>query len=257
MKITKFCIAAIVLGGMMSTAYSDPVPAPVPPDQPEPTVDPNAPTRIPPVPEPAQQPTTYPAPAYPATYPPAPEEKEKTMFERLGLSIAAGGGVSGFTDSAIRGNTKDGGGWDVRATFGTRSFLSFEAEYIGTAQGIHALGLDSDAMLVSNGVQGAVRVNFLRNSAVQPFLFGGVAWRRYDVTRTSTTFSDVNDKDDVLELPAGIGVAYRWKGLLLDARGEFRATTDNDLMPRFTVGGLREPLPMHRYGVNASVGYEF
>jgi hypothetical protein len=220
MKTTRFCIATIVLGAMTSTAYSDPV--------------------------------------YPAAYPPVPEEeKEPTMFERLGLSIAAGGGVSGFTDSSIRDNTKDGGGWDVRATFGTRSFLSFEANYIGSAQAIDALGLDSDAMLVSNGVQGALRVNFLRDTAVQPFLYGGVAWRRYDVTNTSTAFSDVNDEDDVLEIPAGIGVAYRWKGLLLDARGEFRATTDNDLMPRFTVGGLREPLPMHRYGVNASIGYEF
>jgi hypothetical protein len=255
MKTTRICIAAVVLGAMTSTAYSDPVRTPIPPDPMDPAADPNNPTRIPPVPEPDPQPTTYPAQTYPATYP--PEEKEKTMFERLGLSIAAGGGVSGFTDGSIRDNTKDGGGWDVRATFGTRSFLSFEAEYIGTAQSISALGLDSDAMLVSNGVQGALRLNFLRKAPVQPFLFAGVAWRRYDVTNTSTAFSDVNDQDDVVEVPAGIGVAYRWKGLLLDARGEFRATTDNDLMPRFTVGGLREPLPMHRYGVNASIGYEF
>ena len=88
-------------------------------------------------------------------------------------------------------------------------------------------------------------------------MFAGLAWRRYNVTNTATNLSDINDQDDVLEIPAGIGIAYRYKGLLLDARGEFRAATDNDLMPRFDVGGLREHAEMHRYGVNASIGYEF
>lgn len=252
MSTTRFWISALVLGAMSSTAYSQ-TPGQTPGDSPDPTSQANDP-RVPQTPT-ITPPITYtePAPVYPADQP----VENKTMLERLGLSLAAGGGVSGFTDTSIRDTANDGGGWDVRATFGTRSFLSFEAEYIGSAQSIDAFGLDSDAMLVSNGAQGALRVNFLRKAAVQPFVFAGVAWRRYNVTNTSTNLSDINDEDDVLEIPAGVGLAYRWKGLLLDARGEFRAATDNDLMPRFDIGGLREHAAMHRYGVNASIGYEF
>lgn len=235
MRITKFCIAAVVLGAMSSAAYSDP---------------PAGQTIIPPVPDQEPAPMTY-----QTTYTPAPK---KSAFDRLGLSIAAGGGVEGFTGDALRRNTKDGGLWNVRATFGTRSFLAFEAQYIGSAQAVDApFGLDSNAMLVSNGVQGNLRLNFLRDRPVQPFLFAGAAWRRYDITNTARNLSDISDEDDVFEVPLGVGMAYRWRGLLLDARGEFRVASDEDLMPRFDLGGLRDQAPMNRYGVHAAIGYEF
>ena len=240
MSTTRLWISALVLGAMSGTAASQPSPTAAPPD-------PNEPTNIPPVPEPDQQPTSY----------PAPTPQEKSMVERIGLSIAAGGGVEGFTNDSARRTTTDGGLWDVRATVGTRNFLAFEAHYIGSAQAIDALGLDRDAVLVSNGVQGNLRLNFRRERPVQPFLFAGVAWRRYDITNAATNLSDIENQDDVLEMPMGLGVAYRWRGLMLDARGEFRATTDNDLMPTLRLSDLGERAAMHRYGVQASVGYEF
>lgn len=168
--------------------------------------------------------------------------------ERLGIALSAGGGTSGFTSDALRGSTNVGGDWDVRATFGTRSLLAVEGSYIGSAQSLSTLGVDSSATLVGNGVQGALRLNGTINAPVQPFVFAGAAWRRYDLTNTSTNTSDIAGSDDVLEFPMGAGVAGRWMGLILDARGEFRIATNEDLVANES---------MHRWGVNANVGYEF
>ena len=186
-----------------------------------------------------------------------------TERERLGIGIAAGAGAGGFTGSDLRGTSNVGGDWDVRLTFGTRSPLAFEASYIGSAQRLSALGLDNNAMLVGNGAQGALRLNLLAGLPVQPFVFGGVAWRRYDVTNSATNTSDVGETDDVLELPAGAGIAGMFKGLMVDLRGEFRYTTNADLV---RTGNLDQPVigisgnefgTMHRWGLNANVGYEF
>ena len=148
--------------------------------------------------------------------------------------------------------------WGVRVTFGTRSPLALEASYIGSAQRIKSLGLDDNAYLVGNGVQGALRFNTTIDLPVQPFLFAGGAWRRYDLANTATNLSDVDDVDNVFELPLGVGVAGRASGLMIDVRGEFRPAFDEDLVP--DVDGAATPtgaVPMHRWGVNANLGYEF
>jgi hypothetical protein len=186
--------------------------------------------------------------------------EEESMFTRFGFAISAGGGVSGFTDNTARSATQDGGGWDVRATFGTRSPIAAEISYLGSAQTIEALGLDNNAVLLGNGVQANVRVNLTTDTDVQPFLFGGAAWRRYQVTNTDSNTSDVADDDDVLEIPVGAGLAYRYRGLIIDMRGEYRRTTQEDLMPSLTQDGpfaSDSQAELHRWGVNANVGYEF
>ena len=80
------------------------------------------------------------------------------------------------------------------------------------ADAISALGVDSSAMLVGNGVQGALRLNGTIDAPVQPFVFGGAAWRRYDLTNTSINTSDLAGSDDVLEIPMGVGLSGRWAG---------------------------------------------
>jgi hypothetical protein len=191
------------------------------------------------------------------TYTTEPVEDEGRMmpFGRVGFAISAGGGAAGFTDDTLRGATNDGGAWNVRATFGTRSPLAFEAAYIGSVQSIEALGLDENARLVGNGVQGNLRVNVLPESFVQPFIYAGAAWRRYDLTNTAQNLSNIADSDNVLEIPMGVGVAGKFSGLLLDVRGEFRAATREDLMPSLAID--EDMARMHRWGVNANIGYEF
>jgi len=191
-----------------------------------------------------------------------------TERERLGIAVELGAGTSSFTNSNLRDATNMSGDWDVRLVFGTRSPLAFEASYIGSAQSINALGLDNNALLVGNGVQGALRLNATIDAPVQPFLYAGAAWRRYSLQNTATNVSDVSDSDNVLEIPAGIGVAGKFKGLILDARGEFRYARDANLMPNLTgngsdVGGVdvgtnnNDFAAMHRWGINANIGYEF
>ena len=193
------------------------------------------------------------------TYQNTTTEVREPFLRRAGVSLTAGGGVSGFTNDTARGATQDGGNWDVRATIGTRSPIAAEVSYIGSAQTIDALGLDNDALLLGNGMQTNLRLNLTMTTAVQPFLFGGVAWRHYDLANVDTNTSDISDNDNVFEFPVGVGLAYRYRGVLLDARGEFRPTVSEDMMPTVGDQGLLEDeeAALHRWGVNANVGFEF
>jgi hypothetical protein len=189
--------------------------------------------------------------------PPEPAEPEHAegFFTRVGITIAAGGGVEGFTNDTLRGVTEDGGNWNVRAALGTRALVAFEASYLGSAQSIDEIGLDHDAVLVGNGVQGLLRLNATTNHEVQPFVFAGVAWRHYDITNADFNLSEISGEDDVLEIPMGAGVAFKYMGLVLDARGEYRPSTGEDMMP--SLSSTTEIARMHRWGVNANIGYEF
>jgi hypothetical protein len=202
------------------------------------------------------------ATAQPPTYEPAPapieEPPEPMTLDSVGFSLAAGGGVEGFTGNTMRSTTTDGGNWNVRAALGTRQYLAFEGSYIGSAQAIDALGLDRNATLVGNGVQGAIRINATTSMELQPFLFAGVAWRHYEITNADFNTSDISDSDDVVEVPMGVGVAFKTVGgFLVDARGEFRAVTDEDLVPSLSARNANDKASMHRWGVNANIGIEF
>jgi hypothetical protein len=246
-----------------------------PPDPTQPTTDDPANPSLPPdtVPDPnVPLPETTPTPV--PTPPPAEDQptyrvvdhqyrttttEQPSFYTRYGVALSAGGGVSGFTDTTARDSTNDGGGWDVRAVIGTRSPLAAEISYIGSAQSINALGLDNDAVLLGNGVQADLRLNATTSGPFQPFIFAGAAWRRYDLTNTQTNTSDISDSDDVVEFPVGAGVAYHYQGFIVDARGEFRAATNEDLMPSLSNDITQDSgeASLHRWGVNATVGYEF
>jgi hypothetical protein len=204
-----------------------------------------------PEPAPAPQPQAYePAPAPAPTY----VEETETWIEGVGLGFSVGGGVDDFASDAMRDFTSLGGGWNVRATLGTRSYIAFEGSYIGSAQEIEALGLDTDAYLVGNGLQGALRVNFLDDFVVQPFVFGGIAWRHYDITNADINTSDIEDNDDVAEFPLGVGISGYIGGFMADLRGEYRWSTSEDLAPDIDDGGFAT---MDRWGVTGSLGFAY
>jgi hypothetical protein len=94
---------------------------------------------------------------------------------------------------------------------------------------------------------------------VQPFIFGGVAWRRYQLQNSDFNTSDVLGEDDVLEVPVGLGIAYKAGSFLLDARGEFRGAFYEDLVPSASGGLTRgsDDASLHRWGINANLGVEF
>jgi hypothetical protein len=147
------------------------------------------------------------------------------------MSLALGGGVSNFVDGTLQSRTGLQGAYEARLAIGASSLIGLEAAYVGTAGGIDTLGLDDDAMLISNGVEALARVN-IGTSAFQPFIVGGGSWIRYNVVNASFNTSDVRNEDDVLAIPFGAGVATYLgdSGLMLDGRFIYRATFDDELI---------------------------
>jgi hypothetical protein len=141
-----------------------------------------------------------------------------------------GGGVRGFTKEDARDFIDEGGAWDARVLFGSRSIIALEAAYVGSASDVAALGLDPDATLMQNGVEGALRLNIL-TGMWQPYVLAGAGWSRYTVTNEDFNTSSVEGEDDVAQFPLGAGVAFRYEGLVLDARGVYRPTASAELIP--------------------------
>lgn len=173
----------------------------------------------------------------------------RSFAERThGVAVLVGGGATNFTGKNTRNITDSGGMWDARMQMGTRSLIGTEVSYIGSAQGINTLGLDKDAMLYSNGVSGAARLQFSAGM-FQPYLLAGAGWRYYNVS-TDKNLSDVRDHDNIFEIPLGTGIALRRNGLIVDGRFEFHKTFAEDL-----VGGTNQSLDNWTAGIKAGVEF--
>jgi len=182
----------------------------------------------------------------------------------FGMAVAVGGGVVGFFDTDTRGFTDTGGTWEARLTMGTRTPLAVEAAYVGSAQNIDALGLDSSAILLGSSVEADARLNFT-TGAIQPYLFGGIGYTRYDVTNSDTNTSSINGKEEMGHVPVGAGLGWQYGGLLLDLRGTLRAAfndglrqegeNDEEIIP----DGEETPnrAELDNWNVTGRVGFEF
>jgi outer membrane protein OmpA-like peptidoglycan-associated protein len=213
---------------------------------------------------PASEPEAKPAPVAPATVaagpPPAPEPAAappKAKSDRppsaVGIEASVGGGVIGFIDDAARSAAQTGGSWDARLMFGSRLPLAVEAAYVGSAQGIDALGLSTNSVLLGNGVEGTLRINLTR-SRVQPYLFGGAGYTHYQLSNTATNTSSVLGSDDIGTIPMGAGVTGRiGRTFIVDARGTYRATFSDDLMR----GIDTDNNSLQSWNTSGRVGFEF
>lgn len=139
----------------------------------------------------------------------------------VGMGFIIGGGYSDFVYGKTRQFTGPGGGFDARYILGTRSFIAGEAAYTGTLNSVDALGLDSKALLLSNGLEGALRVNFM-TKAWQPYVTAGIGWKRYNVTNTDTNTSDIRGNEDAMTVPIGVGMSYRMSRVIADIRGTYK-----------------------------------
>jgi len=176
-----------------------------------------------------------------------------TLMSDYGMEVAVGGGVADFVDSNMRDFTGTAGMWDARLTFGTRSPIAIEAAYVGTAQSIDAIGLDTNSVLLGTTLEGNVRFNIIPDEDVQPYLVGGLGWRRYSLVNDNVNVSDINETDDTLEIPLGGGLAYRYRGFVADARLQYVVVTNEDLIST----GNGDHLDMDSWNLGAKVGMEF
>ena len=191
----------------------------------------------------------------PAAPPPAEQEYGAgAWMHDIGLGISVGGGVDDFVGDTMRGATGVGGDWTARLTIGTRSFIAGEFSYIGSAQSISRLGLSSNSELIGNGAQAALRINGTVDFPIQPFIYGGLAWRHYSLNNSGANFSDVSNSNDTLEVPLGAGVGAYLSGLMLDVRGEYRFAWGNHTLVPDSNGG--DSL-LDRWAVTGNIGYSF
>jgi hypothetical protein len=172
---------------------------------------------------------------------------------RPAIAVMAGGGAFDFVGGDIKAATRMGGFWNVRALIGSRSLISIEAAYLGTAQSIQAPGLGSDARLLSNGVEGALRLNAplgIGRLLLEPFGFAGAGWSRYSVVNTDTQSASLRSSDDVITVPVGGGLSLGYAGFFVDARYTYRFTYDHNLV----VSGDGQ---LDNWNLGGAIGFEF
>lgn len=182
------------------------------------------------------------------------QERASNLIAEYGFGFSVGAGVTGFIDADMRDATKPGGTWEARVAAGTRKAVTIEAAYVGSAQEIDALGLDPDAILLGSGVEAGARLNVFRGP-MRPFFMVGGGWTHYDVTNAEVNTSSVNNDDDVLVLPLGIGIDYRVGAFVTDLRAVMRPTFFNDLLPDSPEEG--NPTRLDNWSLLLRGGFEF
>jgi hypothetical protein len=167
----------------------------------------------------------------------------------LGEYLLLGGGVTDFTSRSVKDQYRTGGTWDVRVGIGSRSFLGFEAAYVGSSLAAEGNGSD----LLSNGAEGVLRLQYpyvARSWLVEPFVFGGIGWQRVSLREAPP---GVQDRDDVGVVPFGGGITAGYGRWLLDARFTYRSRFNEDLA--LATGAA--PANLDQWAVSAAIGYEF
>jgi hypothetical protein len=170
---------------------------------------------------------------------------ERPWIYKVGAGFLLGGGFEDIRNPTLRSMTGDGGFWNARVVAGTRQYLGIEAAYQGSARGITALGAQNDSRLISNGVEGDLRLNIpivMGRGLLEPFGFVGVGWQHWNVTNANVATADLSGtRDDVLTVPYGGGLEFGYGALLADARFTYRQTYFNNLVPggnlTWTAGG--------------------
>jgi hypothetical protein len=219
----------------------------------------------------AAEPEAPPVEVVPVTPEPAPEmapvppptaadegEKIEHWGSRFGFAFMAGGAYQDFTNDAMRSQTQAGGGWSARVIGGTRSFIGFEAAYVGTAQRIQPLGIQTNnSNLISNGGEGALRINIpimLKDQLLEPYGFVGLGWSRYQISNyNQIVSSDFTRSDDVMTVPVGTGFAYGYKAFIIDARASWVPTYYNNLL----IGAANNTGALNHWSAGGQVGFNF
>jgi hypothetical protein len=188
----------------------------------------------------------------------AREERRRSRLHVLpnarDFELTAGAGFSDFTGSTLR-NISDGGAeWDARFTVGARSIIAFEAGYVGTFNSLETTeGAGPSPQLVSHGVDGDVRINFVP-WIVEPYIFAGAGYNHMSVRNAAddpAIAARFNQSDNQLLVPAGAGLAFNLGHFTLDARFTYRAIFNNDL------DRLNNDTKLDQYNVAGRLGVIF
>jgi hypothetical protein len=193
------------------------------------------------------------------------DDDDRHLMSGIGTSVQIGGGVFGFTSQGTDDFMDPGGTWTGRVVVGTRLPVALEAAYMGSANTLDALGLDSDSVLLSNGAEANLRWNVLSTlfgasldtvaGHIDPYIFSGIGYRRYSIENDDFNTSRVPANDNVGEVPMGGGISWMIGGIALDMRGEYRLAFDDDLL---AVNGARHSrTELNTWNASTRIGWEF
>ena len=171
-----------------------------------------------------------------------------------GRRIFVGGGFEDFTNNSLRRHDRRRRVLERAHHGGIRQIIGMEAAYVGNARTIDALGLNGNARLISNGLEGAVRldipiVSWSQRSLLEPFGFVGLGWSHYNLTNANLNVSNVASSDDIMTMPFGGGLAFGHGGFMAEARFTYRKTYYNNLV---TGGG-----DLDSWGAGGQIGFGF
>ncbi len=195
-----------------------------------------------------------------ANYQQPPEHRKKRwrgnrVFSPYQISLTLGGGGGAYFNDRMQDALHGGGAWDARLVFGTRSFIAFEAGYIGTANALES-SFSNAPVLVGNGLEGNLRINLVP-WRVEPYIFGGVGYNHFNlVSRANDPIaaSQFRDSDDEVLVPAGAGVSgYIGKHATLDARFTYRAIFNSNILVTANNADIR----LDQWTVLGRLGYAF
>jgi hypothetical protein len=185
--------------------------------------------------------------------------RDPYLASGIGIGFSVGGGLTAFTDRQMRETTTSavGGLWDARATIGTHIPIGVDIGYLGTAANINTIAGAPNGTLIGTTIEAALRYNILPHYRLDPYVFAGAGWQRYDVRDMQFARSDTGmaSHDNVAVYPVGAGLAFRDRsGLTFDARGTFRAASDSTLLIDSATGAYAH---LHSWEASAALGYEF
>jgi hypothetical protein len=156
-----------------------------------------------------------------------------------------------------------GGAWSFRAAMGTRFPLALELGYTGTATAINGQLGPATATLMGRTLESAIRYTVMPRATWSPYIFAGLGWQHYTIDDRSFELSDtgIRTNDDLLVMPFGLGMAYRYGSVVTDVRGTLRAASGANLVldnPELALAtGQGGYAPMHSWETSLNVGYEF
>ncbi|HET9991874.1 MAG TPA: outer membrane beta-barrel protein [Kofleriaceae bacterium] len=183
--------------------------------------------------------------------------EDAPVWKGNGIAAVAGGGVTGFTDKAVRDvvSSDVGGAWDLRVTLGSRRAVALDVSYLGMGANVRGPGDAASGVLEGTTFEAAARYNFLAGETWRPYAFFGIGWQHYGIRGATFDLMDagMRSHDNLLDLPVGAGLAYHHhSGLLLDVRATYRTTEYNGLV-RDTPTAYAA---MNTWQLSAGIGYE-
>ena len=91
----------------------------------------------------------------------------------------------------------------------------------------------------------------------EPYTFAGLGWQHFNLASAigGTATADINNNDDIMTVPMGVGVAFGFSGLTLDVRGTYRQAYFSNTFGRPSTSFDSESL--NSWGAGAALGFEF